>query len=161
MSYVILFIRHSGASLTGNTNAKSQYGGPMVAAAAICGSCFVCTGWRRRPLSPPGLSVSPAGTKPLAAATGARAKGCVYRQPATPAHSSGPRPLPSAQTTHRPDGCPGVTAMVGRYLCPWLTVTLTNFANVSFNTAWIAVPQPSWPKLTSCWCQSRRTPPNH
>src|SRR5215470_12402372 len=96
MSYSILIKRHSGQGLIGNSSAPTEYGSPMVTAAANPGGHFVCFNHARRPLAPPSLPLLAASAKPLGAATGTRTQGRVHGQSAPSANSSRPDSLSPA-----------------------------------------------------------------
>src|SRR5215471_11701569 len=108
MTFSILSIRHSGPSLLGRTNATRQYGGPMVAPAAIYGGHFVGPGQPRGRVPSPSLPLPATGAKPLGAAACAPTQGGVHGQPSLSPDPSGAKALPSARSTDQPGRDPGV-----------------------------------------------------
>src|SRR5437867_3149006 len=102
MSYSILYIRHSGPSLLGSSNATSEYGRPIVAATAISTGRFVCLGEGRRYLWPASLSLPARGAKQPGAATRAGVQNGFHGQSTSAADPGGASPLSAAAPTDQP-----------------------------------------------------------
>ena len=113
MSYNILTMWRSAQSVIGDKNKTTQYDGPMVAATASPGRCFVWLNPALRPFAPPGLPLFAPSAKPPRTAAGAGAQSRVHSQSATPVNWSGAGSLPAATAAHQPSGGRCLRAMVG------------------------------------------------
>src|SRR5882672_396956 len=156
MSYIVLYIRHSGPSLFSRANAASQYGDPDVAATAILQGHFVRVDGSPRRVPPASLPLPAPSPKQPRAAAGAGSQSGFHGQAASSADPSGPSALPPAAPDHQPSGGRSAAAVAGTPLLPWLRPSRKLLGDASYTTMRIVMLQRSWRRCSICW--RRRAP---